>query len=368
MKRMIPLLLILSLLLCGCADMLDGSYHDQSRHEYENAQKEEEIVSVSTYSGLRSTLCSLIAGGTENCIVSVVHYDQERIASDLEKAVEDVLATDAIAAYAVETITFEQGSYAGQSAVALEITYLHGRSEIQKIRNVEDMEQAGLALAEVLNDCSSGTVLRVERYEDMDITQWVKDYAAANPHKVMELPEVTVNLYPEEGQSRVVELKFTYQNSRDALRTMQSKVNSLFSAATVYAGGDSSDTQEQFFKLYSFLMGLFQSYRLETSITPAYSLLQHGVGDSRAFATVYAAMCQDVGLECMVITGNKSDSGEPWYWNMVCSDGIYYHVDLLACSDSGEFELKFDDEMTGYVWDYSAYPIAAAEQGSDSNE
>ena len=40
-------------------------------------------------------------------------------------------------------------------------------------------------------------------------------------------------------------------------------------------------------------------YRIETSITPAYSLLRHGVGDSRAFAVVYAAMCQQAGLECL---------------------------------------------------------------------
>ena len=95
-------------------------------------------------------------------------------------------------------------------------------------------------------------------------------------------------------------------------------------------------------------------YTLETSITPAYSLLGHGVGDSKAFATVYAAMCRRADLECLVITGTRD--GEPWTWNMVCDDGTYYHLDLLS-SHRGFQELT-DNEMEGYVWDYSAYPEA----------
>ena len=96
-------------------------------------------------------------------------------------------------------------------------------------------------------------------------------------------------------------------------------------------------------------------YKVETSITPSYSLLRHGVGDSRAFATVYAAMCRAANLECIVVTGTRS--GEPWSWNMICEDGYYWHVDLLNSNEKGKFEKKLDADMEGYVWDYSAYPL-----------
>ena len=95
-------------------------------------------------------------------------------------------------------------------------------------------------------------------------------------------------------------------------------------------------------------------YQTETSVTPAYSLLQHGVGDSRAFATVYAAMCRKAGLECLVVTGTRS--GEPWAWNMIKLGSAYQHVDLLKCSAGGGFRETADREMDGYVWDYSGYP------------
>ena len=107
-------------------------------------------------------------------------------------------------------------------------------------------------------------------------------------------------------------------------------------------------------------------YKFETSITPAYSLLCHGVGDGEAFATVYAAMCRQAGLDSRVVTGTRA--GEPWWWIMVCDNGTYYHVDLLQCNAAGGFRELTDTEMEGYVWDYSAYePSAAAETEPENN-
>ena len=105
--------------------------------------------------------------------------------------------------------------------------------------------------------------------------------------------------------------------------------------------------------LYAFLMERFE-YKQETSITPAYSLLRHGTGDSRAFAQVYAAMCRDAGLTCMTVTGTRD--GEPWTWNILLDGEEYYHVDLLRCSENGRYREQTDAEMEGYVWDYSEYP------------
>lgn len=358
MKRLIPWILMFSLMLSGCAGILDGSFHSVTPHQENNSQKEEQVVSVSNYSGLYKTLCSMVENGTQSGIISVAKYNQEKVEADMTRAIRQAMSQDPVTAYAVTEITFELGTNAGQSAVAVNITYLHDRAEILKILHQNDMAQAQDAIAGALNSCESGLVLYIENYKSMDFAQWVANYAAANPDKVMEVPEVTANVYPESGTDRVVELKLNYQNSRDDLRSMQSKVQPLFNAAVIYAGSDGNE-EDRFFKLYSFLMGLSPEFRLETSITPAYSLLQYGVGDSRAIATVYAAMCEQAGLECMIVIGTRA--GEPWYWNIICSEGVYYHVDLLECHRSDEFSGKTDEEMTieemnGYVWDPEKYP------------
>ena len=192
-------------------------------------------------------------------------------------------------------------------------------------------------------------------YENLDFQQLVDSYADAHPETVMETPQVVANIYPDSGSTRLVELKFTYQNSRESLRTMQEQVQTVFESATLFVS--SYNTQaEKFEQLYAFLMEFLVEgdFQLETSITPAYSLLRHGVGDKKAFAIVYAAMCREAGLDCRVITGTRS--GDPWVWNLICIDGVYRHLDLLRCRQQHNYHTHIDSEMTGYVWDYSAYP------------
>ena len=202
-----------------------------------------------------------------------------------------------------------------------------------------------------LENCSSGLVVLVEDYQARDLVQFVEDHVNSNPQTCMEMPQVAVSVFPELGSSRIIEIIFTYQNSRETLRAMQESVSDIFKSAHFYIN-PSADNNEKYSQLYSFLMERYD-YTLETSITPAYSLLRHGVGDSKAFATVYAAICRQAGLNCQVVSGTKA--GEAWHWNVLENNGINYHLDLLECNLTGTFSVKTEAEMTGYVWDYSAF-------------
>ena len=65
-------------------------------------------------------------------------------------------------------------------------------------------------------------------------------------------------------------------------------------------------------------------------------------------------MCRDAELTCLCVTGTRA--GEPWTWNLVLDGDTYYHVDLLRCSEEGKYTQRTEEEMEGYVWDYSVYP------------
>lgn len=136
----------------------------------------------------------------------------------------------------------------------------------------------------------------IKNYADTDFAQYVQDYAAENPVEVMEVPQVTVGVFPESGNDRVVSLQFVYQSSRETLRTMQSYVQSVFSSASLYVNGEGTENLK-FAQLFSFLMER-NIYKVETSLTPAYSLLRHGVGDSRAFATCLCFHVSQNGAGC----------------------------------------------------------------------
>ena len=348
--RFLWMLPVLCLLLTGCSGFRD-SYVSVTPYQEHNQNSHDGMVSVSDYRELRAALENMVMNASESAVINVSGYDNTALESGMSMVARYIRNTYPIGAYAVSDLRYEVGSNSGKPAVAVNITYSRSRIEIQKIRKVDGMEETAGAMYEAMEDHDASLVLLVENYRETDFSQLAKDYTETFPERVMETPQVSVGVYGS-GGSRVAEFTFTYQNSRESLRQMKSQVAPVFASAALYVSGGTQDSQK-YSQLYAFLMERFD-YTRETSITPAYSLLCHGVGDSRAFATVYAAMCRRAGLECLTVTGTHA--GEPRTWNIVCDNGTYYHVDLLRCNLEGRYHGCSDWEMTGYVWDYSAFP------------
>ena len=359
--RMVTLLMAISLLLGGCG-WLDGSYVSVTPHQEQAAAVRTESLSVSNYEDLLDTMESIVSKGTESSVINVVNYDKDSLEMHVSNAVQRIQKVYPVGAYAVDRIEYEIGTNSGKTAIALKITYRHGRNEIRNIQKAKDIDTARKFVGQALESYDTMLVMELKEYEELDYTQIVQDYAMMHPQNVMEIPQITWQVYGI-GSSRVVEMTFFYQTSRDALRTMQTQVQPVFDSAVLYVSGEGGQNQK-YAQLYAFLMERFE-YNQETSITPAYSLLRHGVGDSRAFAVVYAAMCRDAGLESMIVTGTRM--GEPWNWNIIRTENGYFHVDLLTCEEAGAFRYLPDSEMDGYVWDYSAYPVCTAEEEVESN-
>ena len=351
MKRVLALMMVFSLMLSGCSIFSD-SYVSVTPHRDSSGGAENKVTTAANYSQLRTAFVELVHSGAESGIIYVSDYDAAKLDQGLEDAVKHVQNYDALGAYAVESITWEKGTSGFLPAVAVTVRYLHNRREMQQIQTVRDSEALWTRVQTALERCEPEVVVHVESYTDQDLIQMVEDYGVENPSRVMEAPRVSCEMYPQTGPNRVVELKFTYQNSRTDLRQMQSQVQAIFNSAALYASGGTD--YQKLSRLYSFLMERFSEYQIKTSITPAYSLLHHGVGDSRTFAMVYAQMCRMTGVDARIVTGTWG--GEPRYWNIVESNGNYYHVDLLRSNAENDFRLMSDDQMGEYVWDYSAYP------------
>ena len=360
--KLLPLLLAMSLLLGGCG-WLNGSFVSVTPHAVPKQVSHSGTITAANYKEFVAALKQLVSTGTEVAAIHVSEYPAKALETGVKRAVFEVKHNDPIGSYAVEEIQYEIGSSSGLPAVSITVAYRHNATELQGIRRALGVTQAQTAAAAALESYQPGIVLLVSQYEDTDFSQFVQDYASEHPETIMEVPQVTQAMYGT-GESRVVELIFSYQTSRDALRRMQAQVKPVFESAVLYVSGD-GDEYQKFSQLYAFLMERFD-YKQETSITPAYSLLRHGIGDSRAFAQVYAAMCRDAGLTCMSVTGTRN--GEPWTWNIIRDGEEFYHVDLLRCSVDGKYRERTDEEMEGYVWDYSEYPACVGAPLSEQAE
>lgn len=355
MNKRILSVLILALLFLSSCSWMDGSYVSVTPHVVTPNHNPGDSIQISTYSELRNALTNLVDTGTAHAVFSLPDYPPDRIDADMELAISYVRGNYPIGAYAVESISYDYSSDGVTNALSVDITYLHGQSEINRIETVRGIAGAEKAIAAALQQCDSSLVLQITNYTETDFTQLIADYAAEYPQIVIETPYVSYQVYPDSGNVRVVEMLLFYQTSRESLRSMQSYVAPVFSSAQLYVTGDAEDSVK-FAQLYTFLTERFD-YTIESSITPSYSLLGHGVGDSKAFAQVYAAMCRQVELECMVVSGTVD--GQNHFWNIVLDGEHYYHVDLLRSFEEGGYSQKTDSEMQGYVWDYSAYPACA---------
>ena len=355
MNRMalaVMLALALGVVLSGCNLLPDGEYIWTETFQLPQSPEDGNDISISNYLQVQKVLTDMVEQGETSKIVYVVNYQPIQLEEDVKRAVDSLRSYHPIAAYALQDIQCEMGNVAGSLAMVIHVSYRHDRVDVSSIQNVADISEAKKAVETALKNCQSSIVMQVQNYTLTDFGQIVEQYALQNPHIVMEMPQVVENTYPDTGNTRVVELKLHYQSSRDALKSMQDKVAPVFAAAALYVSGDST-ASVKFSQLYTFLMERY-NYTIQTSITPAYSLLRNGIGDSKAFALVYAAMCRQAGLECITVTGTRN--GANYYWNIVCCDGVYYHLDLLRCEEEKRFYLRSDWDMTDYVWNYSDYP------------
>lgn len=349
MKRIVCMILALAVAVsCGGCAWMQGTYQSIRPHQVGYSRDEGEMDLITGYSELRTAVTDMIDGGMEEKVFTLYDYPEEELRRDLDILVRYARETYPVGAWAVSDITYEYGQY----LLSVRIEYRRSKADIDRIYTVRGIAGAKEAIDAALTRCEDSLVLQITGYRDTDFVQYAEDFADLNPQTVMELPQVTAQVWPQSGTVRVVEFRFAYQTSRESLREMQGQVRPVFSSARLYVSSEADDGTK-LSQLYSFLMERF-AYTEQTSITPSYSLLIHGVGDSRAFAQVFAAMCRQSGIEAMTVSGTRN--GESRFWNIVRKGDGYCHVDLLECAEQGYYQERSDGQMGNYVWDYSAYP------------
>lgn len=349
-KAMLIIAICILVVFSGCGVLMNGNYASVKPHKEQSFLPEQVLLAPKTYEDIELILINMIRSGQQKKTISMekMEGNWRKLAADAVKYVKN---TYPLGAYAVSDITYKIGTSNGKPALAVGITYRRSIAEIGAVQQVKKQEEIVELLHTALRTFDVSVAISIEDYTEIDFTQIVRDYAMLYPQYVMEVPRISAMSYPQDGPDRIVELTFSYATSRASLRQMQEQVGLIFSASEIYVSGDGTQ-MEKYAQLYSFLMNRYD-YKVQTSITPAYSLLHHGVGDSKAFATVYAAMCRQAGLDCEAISGTRS--GRAWHWNVLKVDGEIYHVDLLRCLEQGQFFYKNADGMSDYVWDYSAH-------------
>ena len=351
MRRFCVLFLAAAMcLLTGCQSWQSGEYHSVKPHAGNFSETEPmELSQVKNYQQIREAITDMADDSAASCVMGVDQYEGN-LQEDVAEAIAYATQRDPVGAYVFTRIGYRIDRIGNKNVLILEPSFRHSRSDIDAV--VRYGKAVDQRIAEALDNFAPSLTLWISGYVETDFAKIVETYCDDNPDKVMEYPAVQTTIYPDSGASRVVELKFSYTTSRDAMWNMQGAVETIFSSAEGYVSL-ASDEYTKASRLCSFLTELFD-YTQETTATPTYSLLCQGVGDSRACANVFAAMCRRAGLWCRRVDGTRE--GAEWSWNVVQIDGVDTFVDLM----DGTIQFCGDEQMEGYDWDRAAVPACEA--------
>lgn len=361
MKRILPALLAL-LLLAGCGRINQTEYVFVGEHNTPFVIKEtteppvEEdpvIPAASNYYELRSVLQTFITDGVEHGQLYLVDYNGD-VEQDLREVVRYLSTRDPIASYAADYITCERRESGSDWLVTVSVVFRRSLGEIQSIQSVRGNEAAVEQMLEALTQQQSSVTLQISGYLREDFAETLRQYCLQHPDEIVEAPEISVSLYPDSGNVRVVEIHYVYEHDRETLRGMKAEAAAVLDSAYNYIRYAKTNT-ETLELLYTYLISRFDYETLDVGAS-VYSLLCRGTGDSFSFASVVNWLCRKAGLECWLVEGKKN--GEDYCWNILSLDGRLCHVDLQTDAVAGAREptLRTDQEMENYSWDTRAYP------------
>ena len=141
-KPFVLLLLCISMVLSGCDLWMDGYYYHVEPHLEDNVRQDQGSIEAGSYADLKAAVIELVEDCGQKAVIYFKTLTQAQLRTYMENVIRDVKYSNPIGAYAVDEITYEIGTTGGMPAVAVEVTYLHSRSEILRIKQVKNMDTA----------------------------------------------------------------------------------------------------------------------------------------------------------------------------------------------------------------------------------
>ena len=353
-KRLLAVTAALSLLLCGCSAMLERDYLQITPHTTNpTAEGNPSVLKAESYQELVNALMHFITQGAETGAVRL-YWDKETIESDLEKACLEVIQEDPLGAYAVDYIKYSVNPMVSYSEADVQITYRRTREQVASIVSATGTAAIRSELETALAAFAPERVLRIS-YFDRDeeyIRTLCREAYLATPATALDMPEITVSIYPDQGRQRIVEIGLTYRLDGTELERRRGALAQTLQELTQPLLEQSEEA-----KLSDILGLLADSVNYDPgSGATAYHALTEGSANSQGLALALAALCESAGLNSQVVWGEWNE--RPHFWAVVQTQEGWRHLDP---TENGIF-FGTDNQAAeaGYSWIGQNIPVCAA--------
>lgn len=240
-KKMIPALLLAAFLpLSGCASMLERTVSSAEIHaDYPASADEDATLRVESYQALVNSILYYVNGHSSAGTLRLYNYEGNA-EEDLQRACEDVTASEPMAAYGVRDISYNITRILTYYEVELSIQYAHSQATLDSIQTVNGTSVLRTELSAMVEEQSNLSIFLLSYFngdaEQAEELFHLAYYGAPLCCLGTDLPGFTAAFYPEEGQRRVLELTAEWPVSQE---TQQKYASQLSAAATALLEAES---------------------------------------------------------------------------------------------------------------------------------
>ena len=371
-KRIVAIIVTVSLLsaLSACS-LFKKEYLSVSKYKLDNQSiSSSDTSQISDYSELKDAVITMVNNHQTEGRLRFTDYEGN-IQGDLSQALVEVKAESALASFAVDYMSYDLSAIVTFYEASVYITYKRTQSEISDIRYITGKAELTEAIAPVLDAMDSYIALRVtsSTVTSDEVIAAVNKAYTQNPASCVVPPNITVQLHPESGLQRIIEINLEYGWKASELKKMKStmyeKIDKIIeNASNIKAARLALNLYQQLAESCKYdPTGSIRSGKTELNSglgSTAYGALVENCADSKGIAAAYSALCNAAGIECVIVNGTVN--GEVHSWNIIKIEGNYFHVDVSACYSLGieQSFLQGDERMKEkYIWDTSAYPACS---------
>jgi len=350
------------MVLTGCINLLEDNLESITKHNITTpVRPPTENVTVSDYNEFAALILRLIME-YEASSQFLYFYDGDDVQAEIDQVRFEILNEHPIGVFAVAELMLNATRIVTHYEIEIEIEYKRTKEQMESIVTVSSERSMQSQLLQKMSEYGEEAIFRsAMSVTGDDITELVKEAYYQNPHRIVMLPIVTVEIFPEEGIDRIYLVQFGYTETLSMLQRYGEILTANIQRNVELAVGSTESEV-----LLSFANNLIESVRFDEGsartipthgtqnlLATAFGALFRGSAVGEGFAMAFKAIADELGFDCYVVLGYYD--GMVHAWNIISLYGDYYHVDVALCAANGiEFAfLKTDDDFIEmlYSWE-----------------
>ena len=356
LKRTISvfILFLLMIFASGCSAFFSNSY--RSEQDFQGNEKidlDANVQVVQNYSELRRLIFGMVNSHAEEKELLFSGYTGN-VVSDIASVCNAVKTESSYGAYCVDYISYDLRQIVSSYEANINISYLYTADELQILQTTSNLDSFGELLVAALEAESTKLVVRVNNgTADADAVQDLMQQTVRNhPLSISYMPKFNVRIFDGNTSQKIYDVSIQYDERIDNSGRLKEMKDTL----TLIESNSKQDSIEKQLVAAAAALNELCNYEAGQESTPYQALIEH-YADSQGISGAYKALCDCMGVECLVVSGIMEK--QPHYWNIVKVEDSYYHMDISALDTlGGEGSLFLTDaeKQTDCWWNQAEYP------------